>query len=41
MLFVDANVPEAIRVCQHTELGYDMLRSSEKADILAPHVAVG
>ena len=39
MLFVSADTNEELRIRQHTALGYELLRSPDSADIMAPHVA--
>lgn len=39
MLFVSADTSEELRIRQHTALGYELLRSPDNADIMAPHVA--
>lgn len=39
MIFVPKGLPESARIRQHTRLGYELLKTSEQSDILAPHVA--
>lgn len=39
MIFISQNQDETIRIKQHTQLGYELLRNSDNPDILSPHVA--
>ena len=40
MMFVKEDVPEDLRIRQHTRLGFEMLKSCPDPDILAPRVAL-
>lgn len=39
MLFINSEMDERVRLRQHSLLGYELLKSGENPDIMAPHVA--
>lgn len=39
MIFLEPEVQGRSRIAQHAKLGYELLKASEDADIMAPHVA--
>lgn len=38
-IFLEPHVQGQLRIIHHTKLGYELLKKSENADIMAPHVA--